>query len=127
MYDYCFVCAVLASPVIAQGVENKRCYELNEEEINKIREEVGKYTTEADLVREAGGGGGAGCQRGAGAAVAETRTAPGQQQRAGVRWHLYESSRRHASARPSALVAYCARLPHVLVCRGVLSRRTSSG
>jgi hypothetical protein len=34
-----------------QGVENKRCYELNEEEINKIREEVGKYTTEADLVR----------------------------------------------------------------------------
>lgn len=33
-----------------QGVENKRCYELNEEEINKIREEVGKYTTEADLV-----------------------------------------------------------------------------
>ncbi|WIA10466.1 hypothetical protein OEZ86_000599 [Tetradesmus obliquus] len=33
------------------GVENKRCYELNEEEINKIREEVGKYTTEADLRR----------------------------------------------------------------------------
>lgn len=32
-------------------MENKRCYELNEEEINKIREEVGKYTTEADLVR----------------------------------------------------------------------------
>jgi small subunit ribosomal protein S13 len=29
-----------------QGVENKRCYELNEEEINKLREEVGKYTTE---------------------------------------------------------------------------------
>lgn len=37
----------------AQGVENKRCYELNEEEINKIREEVGKYTTEADLVSQA--------------------------------------------------------------------------
>eukprot|EP00775_Hariotina_reticulata_P005088 gene5088-5329_t len=33
------------------GVENKRCYELNEEEINKIREEVGKFTTEADLRR----------------------------------------------------------------------------
>eukprot|EP00878_Enallax_costatus_P001207 GHUV01001349.1.p1 GENE.GHUV01001349.1~~GHUV01001349.1.p1 ORF type:complete len:160 (+),score=48.19 GHUV01001349.1:175-654(+) len=33
------------------GVENKRCYELNEEDINKIREEVGKYTTEADLRR----------------------------------------------------------------------------
>lgn len=39
-----------------QGVENKRCYELNEEEINKIREEVGKYTTEADLVRYNSGG-----------------------------------------------------------------------
>lgn len=37
---------------LLQGVENKRCYELNEEEINKIREEVGKYTTEADLVRQ---------------------------------------------------------------------------
>jgi hypothetical protein len=36
-----------------QGVENKRCYELNEEDINKIREEVGKYTTEADLVSAA--------------------------------------------------------------------------
>ncbi|KAF6259560.1 plastid/chloroplast ribosomal protein S13 [Scenedesmus sp. NREL 46B-D3] len=33
------------------GVENKRCYELNEEDINKLREEVGKYTTEADLRR----------------------------------------------------------------------------
>ena len=32
------------------GVENKKTYELNEEEINKLREEVGKYTTEADLV-----------------------------------------------------------------------------
>jgi hypothetical protein len=40
-------------------VENKRCYELNEEEINKLREEVGKYTTEADLVSVCGGGGGA--------------------------------------------------------------------
>lgn len=26
-------------------------FELNEEEINKLREEVGKYTTESDLVR----------------------------------------------------------------------------
>jgi hypothetical protein len=43
-----------AVAVNVQGVENKRCYELNEEEINKIREEVGKYTTEADLVRRAG-------------------------------------------------------------------------
>ncbi len=34
----------------AQGVENKKTYELNEEDINKLREEVGKYTTEADLV-----------------------------------------------------------------------------
>lgn len=33
------------------GVENKKTYELNEEEINKLREEVGKYTTEADLRR----------------------------------------------------------------------------
>lgn len=37
--------------LVNTGVENKRCYELNEEEINKIREEVGKYTTEADLRR----------------------------------------------------------------------------
>lgn len=57
MHYYCFVCAMLTSPPHrAQGVENKRCYELNEEEINKIREEVGKYTTEADLVRELRGG-----------------------------------------------------------------------
>jgi len=40
--------------VVLQGVENKRCYELNEEEINKIREAVGEYNTEADLVRQAG-------------------------------------------------------------------------
>lgn len=33
------------------GLENKKTYELNEEEINKIREEVTKYTTEADLRR----------------------------------------------------------------------------
>lgn len=36
-----------------QGVENKRTYELNEEEINRIRDEVSKYTTEADLVSPA--------------------------------------------------------------------------
>jgi small subunit ribosomal protein S13 len=34
-------------------VENKKTYELNEEEINKLRMEVEKYTTEADLVRAA--------------------------------------------------------------------------
>ncbi|GFR46381.1 hypothetical protein Agub_g7963 [Astrephomene gubernaculifera] len=33
------------------GIENKKTYELNEEEINKIRQEVEKYTTEADLRR----------------------------------------------------------------------------
>jgi len=33
------------------GVENKKTYELSEEDINKLREEVGKYTTEADLRR----------------------------------------------------------------------------
>ncbi|KAG2452723.1 hypothetical protein HYH02_002955 [Chlamydomonas schloesseri] len=33
------------------GVENKKTYELNEEEINKLRSEVEKYTTEADLRR----------------------------------------------------------------------------
>ncbi|KXZ49789.1 hypothetical protein GPECTOR_19g240 [Gonium pectorale] len=33
------------------GVENKKTYELNEEEINKLRQEVEKYTTEADLRR----------------------------------------------------------------------------
>ncbi len=32
-------------------MENKKTYELNEEEINKLRQEVEKYTTEADLVR----------------------------------------------------------------------------
>lgn len=37
--------------VSPQGIENKKTYELNEEEVNKIREEVGKYTTESDLVR----------------------------------------------------------------------------
>ena len=41
---------LLCRPFYLQGVENKRCYELNEEEINKLREEVGNYTTEADLV-----------------------------------------------------------------------------
>ncbi|KAG2427818.1 hypothetical protein HXX76_012140 [Chlamydomonas incerta] len=34
-----------------RGVENKKTYELNEEEINKLRSEVEKYTTEADLRR----------------------------------------------------------------------------
>jgi small subunit ribosomal protein S13 len=33
------------------GVENKRTHELTEEEITKLRDEVGKYTTEADLRR----------------------------------------------------------------------------
>jgi hypothetical protein len=42
--------AVRVASCPTQGVENKRCYELNEEEINKIRDEVGKHTTEADLV-----------------------------------------------------------------------------
>eukprot|EP00983_Pelagomonas_calceolata_P052923 1143070-Pelagomonas_calceolata.AAC.3 len=37
--------------ILLQGIENKKTYELNEEEVNRIREEVGKYTTEADLVR----------------------------------------------------------------------------
>lgn len=36
--------------MLLQGLENKKTYELNEEEINKIRDEVAKYTTEADLV-----------------------------------------------------------------------------
>jgi ribosomal protein S13 len=34
-----------------QGVENKRTYELSEEELTKLRMEVAKYQTEADLVR----------------------------------------------------------------------------
>eukprot|EP00197_Chlamydomonas_leiostraca_P003042 CAMPEP_0202868034 /NCGR_PEP_ID=MMETSP1391-20130828/10020_1 /ASSEMBLY_ACC=CAM_ASM_000867 /TAXON_ID=1034604 /ORGANISM="Chlamydomonas leiostraca, Strain SAG 11-49" /LENGTH=159 /DNA_ID=CAMNT_0049548133 /DNA_START=46 /DNA_END=525 /DNA_ORIENTATION=+ len=38
--------------LISTGLENKKTYELNEEEINKIRDEVGKYTTEADLRRQ---------------------------------------------------------------------------
>jgi ribosomal protein S13 len=33
-----------------QGVENKKAFELSEEDINKLREEVGKYVTESDLV-----------------------------------------------------------------------------
>ena len=37
---------------VSQGVENKKTFELNEEEINKLRDEVGKYTTEADLVSQ---------------------------------------------------------------------------
>lgn len=40
-------CSIFPHP---QGVENKKTYELNEEEINKIRDAVGEYTTEADLV-----------------------------------------------------------------------------
>ncbi|MEW5298868.1 MAG: hypothetical protein WDW38_000397 [Sanguina aurantia] len=36
----------------SSGVENKKTYELNEEEINKIRDAVGEYTTEADLRRQ---------------------------------------------------------------------------
>lgn len=32
-------------------VENKKTFELSEDEINKIRQEVEKYTTEADLRR----------------------------------------------------------------------------
>ncbi|GAX80152.1 hypothetical protein CEUSTIGMA_g7590.t1 [Chlamydomonas eustigma] len=34
------------------GVENKKAFELNEEDINKLREEVSKYTTESDLRRQ---------------------------------------------------------------------------
>lgn len=34
-----------------QGVENKKTYELSEEEISKLRSEVDKYTTESDLRR----------------------------------------------------------------------------
>lgn len=33
------------------GVENKKTFELSEEDVNKIRLEVEKYTTEADLRR----------------------------------------------------------------------------
>lgn len=40
----------LPLPLPLQGIENKKTFELTEEEINKLREEVGKYTTEADLV-----------------------------------------------------------------------------
>ncbi len=38
---------------LLQEVENKKTFELSEDEINKIRQEVEKYTTEADLVRSA--------------------------------------------------------------------------
>ncbi|KAF5826114.1 plastid ribosomal protein S13 [Dunaliella salina] len=37
--------------ILETGIENKKTYELNEEEVNRIREEVGKYTTESDLRR----------------------------------------------------------------------------
>jgi len=33
------------------GVDNKRTHELSEEELTRLRDEVGKYTTEADLRR----------------------------------------------------------------------------
>ena len=39
-----------STQLVTQGIENKKTFELNEEEINKLRDEVGKYTTEADLV-----------------------------------------------------------------------------
>jgi ribosomal protein S13 len=39
------------NPQPKQGVENKKTYELGEDEVNKLREEVGKYTTESDLRR----------------------------------------------------------------------------
>ncbi len=35
-----------------QGVENKKTFELDEEDINKLRDEVQKYTTESDLVSQ---------------------------------------------------------------------------
>lgn len=37
--------------ILLQVVENKKTYELEEEEIQKLRDEVSKYTTEADLRR----------------------------------------------------------------------------
>jgi len=43
---------MIAKKIIADSaVENKRTYELNEEELTRVREEVGKYQTEADLRR----------------------------------------------------------------------------
>lgn len=53
-----------------QGVENKKTFELSEEDVNKIRLEVEKYTTEADLVRGKAGGGAGG--------VAASRTHTGR-------------------------------------------------
>ena len=35
-----------------QGVENKRTYELSDEELVTVREEVDKYTVEGDLRRK---------------------------------------------------------------------------
>lgn len=40
--------------LVDSGVENKRTYELSEEELQKLRDQVDKYTTEGDLVRARG-------------------------------------------------------------------------
>jgi hypothetical protein len=66
-------CAALCCRARAQGVENKRCYELNEDEINKIRDEVGKHTTEADLVRRSRGQGRAGTGSSSSSSSSSTR------------------------------------------------------
>jgi ribosomal protein S13 len=56
MHAWCHILCLHAqpcepcAPLNAQGVENKKTYELNEEEINKLRDEIIKYTTESDLV-----------------------------------------------------------------------------
>jgi hypothetical protein len=45
--------ALLPNPhACMQGVENKKTFELDEEDINKLRDEVQKYTTESDLVSQ---------------------------------------------------------------------------
>jgi hypothetical protein len=46
---------LLVAPHLPQGIENKKTYELNEEETNRLREEITKYTTESDLVSGASG------------------------------------------------------------------------
>lgn len=111
----------------AQGVENKRCYELNEEEINKIRDEVGKHTTEADLVR---GEGHAAGQPGPLATVAHARLPPPwPRSMAGL--CLMRYSRRAAPPRPCDADQSCVLAPHPLspfpsLRSAASSRKTSS-
>ncbi len=68
---------------LLQGIENKKTYELSEEETNRLREEITKYTTESDL-------------------VSGTATCAGGHEAAGLQWQA-SACRQHALAAAAAL------------------------